>query len=86
MDLIKRTKFNQAEKVCQKLLTQYPDQIDAFMSFAQIYEDKRDNPKAADFYRKAADFAKTTPGFDQQSLTYYLSQAQRMMSKNQTDG
>ena len=86
MDLIKRKKFNKAEKVCKKLLTQYPDQIDGFMRFAQIYEARGDNQKAADFYRKAADFAKSMPGFDQQSVTYYLSQAQLMMSKSQTDG
>jgi len=82
MDLIKRKKFKKAEKVCNKLLTKYPDQIDGFIRFALVYEAKGDNQKAAEFYRKAADFANSMPGFDQESVNYYLSQAQCMMSKN----
>ncbi len=33
---------------------------------------------AADYYQKAADFAKTMPGFDQKSVEYYQSKAKKM--------
>jgi len=52
-------------------LNEYPDQIDGFERLGQVYE-------ARGKKQTAADFAKTMPGFDQQSIDYYLSKAKSM--------
>ncbi|MFH2061322.1 MAG: zinc chelation protein SecC [Pseudomonadota bacterium] len=78
MDLIKQNKLDEAEAVSKQLLNEYPDQIDGFERLAQVYEARGENQTAADYYQKAADFAKTMPGFDQESVEYYLSKAKKM--------
>jgi len=81
MDLIKEDKLDEAETVSKKLLSEYPDQIDGFERLGQVYEARGQKQTAADYYQKAADFAKTMPGFDQESVEYYLSKAKKMKEK-----
>ena len=81
MDLIKEDKLDEAETVSKKLLSEYPDQIDGFERLGQVYEARGQKQAAADYYQKAADFAKTMPGFDQESVEYYLSKAKKMKEK-----
>ena len=81
MDLIKEDKLDEAETVSKKLLSEYPDQIDGFERLGQVYEARGQKQTAADYYQKAADFAKTMPGFDQESVEYYLSKAKKMEEK-----
>lgn len=81
MDLIKHNKLDEAEVVSKKLLNEYPDQIDGFERLAQVYEARGEKQTAADYYQKAAEFAKTMPGFDPQSVEYYLSKAKKMRKK-----
>jgi Tfp pilus assembly protein PilF len=78
MDLIKQNKLDEAEAVSRKLLNEYPDQIDGFERLAQVYEARGKKQTAAVYYQKAADFAKTMPGFDEQSVEHYLSKAKKM--------
>ncbi len=78
MVLIKEDKLDEAESVSKRLLNEYPDQIDGFERFGQVYEARGKKHIAADYYQKAADFAKTMPGFDQESVEYYLSKAKKM--------
>ena len=78
MDLIKNDKLDEAEAVSKRLLNEYPDQIDGFERFGQVYEARGKKHIAADYYQKAADFAKTMPGFDQEGVEYYLSKARKM--------
>jgi len=78
MDLIKNDKLDEAEAVSTRLLKEYPDQIDGFERFGQVYEARGKRHLAADYYQKAADFAKTMPGFDQKSVEYYLSKVNEM--------
>ncbi len=78
MDLIKQNKLDEAEVVSRQLLSEYPDQIDGFERLGQVYEARGEKRTAADYYQKAADFAKTMPGFDQQSVEYYLSKVKKM--------
>lgn len=78
MDLIKQNKLDEAEAVSRQLLNEYPDQIDGFERLGQVYEARGEKRTAADYYQKAADFAKTMPGFDQQSVEYYLSKVKKM--------
>lgn len=78
MDLIKQNKLDEAEVVSIQLLSEYPDQIDGFERLGHVYEARGEKRTAADYYQKAADFAKTMPGFDQQSVEYYLSKVKKM--------
>ena len=78
MDLIKEDKLDEAEAVSKTLLNEYPDQIDGFERLGQVYEARGKKQVAADYYQKAADFAKTMPGFDQESVEYYLSKVKKM--------
>jgi tetratricopeptide (TPR) repeat protein len=78
MDLIKEDKLDEAEAVSKTLLNEYPDQIDGFERLGQVYEAREKKQVAADYYQKAADFAKTMPGFDQESVEYYLSKVKKM--------
>jgi len=59
-------------------LSEYPDQIDGFERLGQVYEARGEKQVAADYYQKAADFAKIMPGFDPESVEYYLSKAKKM--------
>ena len=81
MDLIKQNKLDEAEAVSRQLLDEYPDQIDGFERLGQVYEARGKNKTAAEYYQKAAEFAQTMPGFDQQSVEYYQSKAKKMEEK-----
>ena len=81
VDLINAGQLDQAHKLCQKLLSRYPDQIDGLERTAQVFEAKGKNKEASEYYRKAAEFAKSNPGFDPQSVQWYLDRAQRLETK-----
>ena len=76
--IIKQNRLDEAEVVSQKLLTDYPDQVDGLNRLAMVYEARGEKNKAAEYYRKAANFAKSNPGFDEQSVDGFLSEARRM--------
>ena len=82
VDLIKERRLDEAEKLCRELLSRYPDQIDGIDRFAEVYEARGNNKKAAQYYRKAATFAKSNSGFDQEAIDWYLSKANRLESEN----
>jgi len=48
--------------------------------FAQVYEAMGDRVKAAEYYRKSAEFAAANKGFDQEVVDMYLEDAERMES------
>jgi tetratricopeptide (TPR) repeat protein len=81
VDLIKENKLDEAEAVSRKLLEEYPDQIDGFNRLAMVNEARGDKKTAEEYYRKAADFAKSNEGFDQESIDWYLSEANRVRSE-----
>ena len=87
VDLIKQDRLDEAEAVSHKLLTDYPDQVDGLNRLAMVYEARGEKGKAADYYRKASDFAKSNPGFDKQMVNWFLSEARRMeKQKNMKEG
>jgi len=81
VDLIAQRKLDEAEAVSRKLLEDYPDQIDGLDRLAQVYEARGEKEKAIEYYRKAADFAGSMPGFDKESIDWYLSEANRIKSE-----
>jgi len=46
-----------------------------------VYEARGEKRKAAEYYRKAADFAKSNEGFDQQAIDWFFSEAKRVESE-----
>ena len=81
VDLIKENKLNEAEAVSHKLLAEYPDQVDGLNRLAMLYEARGEKRKAAQYYREAADFAKSNEGFDQEAIDRFLSEAKRAESE-----
>lgn len=81
-DLIKQKKFVQAEEICQRLLEQYPDQIDGLHRYAEVFEAQEEKQKAAQYYRKAADFAEHAEGFDQNSVDYFRKKADELVTND----
>jgi len=80
-DLLKKRDFEKALSVCSQLRKEYPAQIDSIARLAEVYEAMGEYAKAAEYYRKSAEFAATNEGFDQESVDSYLEDAKRMESK-----
>lgn len=80
-DLLKKRDFEKALSVCSQLRKEYPAQIDSIARLAEVYEAMGEYAKAAEYYRKSAEFAATNEGFDQESVDLYLEDAKRMESK-----
>ncbi len=74
MDLINKKKLDEAEKAANRLLKEYPDQIDGFDRLAEVYEARGDN-------KKSANFAKENEGFESETIDWYLSRADRVLNK-----
>ena len=85
VDLIKQNKLDEAEAVSRKLLTEYPDQVDGFNRLAMVYEARGEKSMAANYYLKAADFAKSNEGFDQTTIKWFLSEAKRMEMESEEE-
>jgi len=81
VDLIKENKLDEAEDVSRKLLAEYPDQVDGFNRLAMVCEARGEKRKAAEYYRKAANFAKSNEGFDRKIIKWFLSEAKRVESE-----
>jgi len=82
VDLIKTGRLEEAEAACQELLRRYPDQIDGTERLAAVYEARGEKKLAAEQYRKAAEFAKGSPGFDQELIDWYSSKATELESND----
>lgn len=81
MGLIEENRLDEAEAVSNRLLPEYPGQIDGLERLAQVHEAGGEIGKAVAYYHKAADFAESMPGFDQQSVNMYLDFADKAQAK-----
>lgn len=77
-ELIQQEKYDEAENVCQKLLKQYPDQIDGLHRSAELYEAMANYEKAITFYNLTAGFAEQADGFEQKSVEYFRNKAEQL--------
>ena len=78
VDLITADQLDEAQKLCHDLIANYPDQIDGLDRMAEVFEARGDKKTAAQYYHKAAAFAQTMPGFDQDSVDWFLAKAKQM--------
>ena len=46
-----------------------------------VYEARGEKRKAAEYYHKAANFAKSNEGFDRKIIKWFLSEAKRVESE-----
>jgi tetratricopeptide (TPR) repeat protein len=86
IDRIRSGELEEAEEVYRRLLIRYPDQVDGLDRFAMVYEAKGERLRAAGYYRKAADFMRSHPGFAEEGITWMLDQAQRLEAEHETGG
>lgn len=77
-DLINKGKLDEAEAAANKLLKEYPDQIDGLHRLAQVYEARGDKVKAVEYLWKTVEFAESEEGFDRQSVDWFLSEIKRL--------
>ena len=75
VDRIREGRLEEAERLCERLAAEYPDMVDPLRRYAMLYEAKGDAAKAAQYYRRAADFASTHEGYDPELVDEYLQRA-----------
>ncbi len=78
IDLIDEGKLDQAEENCKELLSKYPDVVDGFDRFAMLYEARGDKQKAIEYYKKAAEFMETRPGYDREFIADELKKVDEL--------
>lgn len=57
-------------------MEQYPEQIDGLHRFAELYAAQGERQKAAEYYRKAANFAILDGGFDSRTVESFKRKAE----------
>jgi tetratricopeptide (TPR) repeat protein len=77
---IKAGRLDEAERLCQQLAERYSDFIDPIERYGMLYEARGDYARAADHYRRAADYARTHDGFDPEWVDIHLADAARVES------
>ncbi len=70
--------MNEAEDTCKSLMKKFPEAIDGIHRYAEVYEAKGDKLKAAEYYRKTAEFARKADGFEEESVNFFLREAARL--------
>jgi len=75
---IDKGELDEAEAAANKLLKEYPDQIDGLHRLSQVYEARGDKAKAVEYLRKTVEFAKSEEGFDRQGIDWFLSEINRL--------
>lgn len=78
LDLIDAKKFNEAESVCDELKKRYPDQVDGIERRAMVYEARGEKQKAFEYYLKSAEFMRSNPGYDKETIQWALNKAKQL--------
>ncbi len=73
--LIEQGKYKEAESVCKQLMKEYPKQIDGIHRYAELFEEKGELLKAAEYYHKTATFAEQAGGFGEESVAFFKKKA-----------
>jgi tetratricopeptide (TPR) repeat protein len=78
VDLVNDGKLQEAESACDELDQRFPDMIDCLERRAMLLEARGEAKLAADYYRRAAQYAQTHEGFDPETVDDYLDSAKRL--------
>jgi tetratricopeptide (TPR) repeat protein len=77
-DLLDEGRWAEAEEGCRQLREQYPEQIDGLHRYAELYEARGERRKAAEYYRRAANFALLAVGFAKQTVDSFRKKAEEL--------
>ncbi len=77
-DLIKEGRLEEAEKRCAELRRKYPDVGDWIWCTAEVLEARGNRKGAAEYFRKAADYAERNEGFDEKDIRDLRERARRL--------
>jgi len=72
IDLIDAGRFDDAERAAQDLLERYPDVHDGLERVAMVAAARGDRVRAAEYYRRAADFVHARPEWYDAEMETYL--------------
>ena len=82
LDAIEARKYDEAEKLCQKLLLEYPEVADGPMRLAMLRDAQGRFQEAAQQYSKVLDTMSRQPGaFGQEMVTYVTEQRDQALAK-----
>jgi len=84
VDLINERRFDEAVAACQRLRTEYPEQIDWLDRSAMLHEARGDLDLACDFYRRALAFTlapEKRDGFDEDGRDDYRTTIAKLESQ-----
>lgn len=76
--LIREGKLDEAEKACDELDRRFPEMIDCLERRAMLLEARGESKLAADYYRRAAEHARTHEGFDPDVADTFLASANQL--------
>jgi tetratricopeptide (TPR) repeat protein len=76
--LIREGKLDEAEKACDELDRRFPEMIDCLERRAMLLEARGESKLAADYYRRAAEHARTHEGFDPDVADDFLASASQL--------
>jgi tetratricopeptide (TPR) repeat protein len=81
VDLINAGELDEAEQAARHLLVEFPEVADGFMRLAQVFKAKGDKPNAVKYFREAAEFMQSKPGwYDQEFIQSLLDEASALES------
>jgi tetratricopeptide (TPR) repeat protein len=81
-DAIEARAYDEAEKICQRLLIEYPEVIDGHHRLAMLREIQGRYQEAAEEYSKVLDMIRQQPeGFDQEAITEFTEQRAKLLTK-----
>ena len=76
--LLRDGRFQEAEEVCQRLMREYPDQVDGLERLAMTCAAQGRKEEALKWYRKTVEFMRSHDGFDEESVAWPLDEAKRL--------
>lgn len=76
--LIQAGRLDEAGATCQRLLDEYPDEVDGHERTAQLLEARGDFKAAAESMRKALALALTQEGFEEESYDWMRAEITRL--------
>lgn len=84
IDLLADGKIDEAESAAKDVLKRYPEVVDGLERMGMVEEARGNAALAADYYRKAAQFTRTRPGYDPETTKYYTKKATELEKENLT--